>query len=52
MMILPDDKIALLKSPYVFAEFDDGHIDGVMLVKYAVLPGGRIEWQRLWATLD
>lgn len=52
MMILPDDRIALLKSPYAFAEFDDGHIDGVMLVKYEVLPGGRIEWKRLWATLD
>jgi len=52
MMILPDDKIALLRSPYAFAEFDDGHINGVMLVKYAVLPGGHIEWKRLWATLD
>ncbi len=52
MMILPDDKIALLRPPYAFAEFDDGHVGGVMLLKYAVLPGGRIEWKRLWAALD
>ena len=52
MMILPDDKIALLRSPYAFAEFNDGHIGGVMLVEYAILPGGHIEWKRLWATRD
>jgi hypothetical protein len=52
MMILPDDKIALLRAPYAFAEFDDGHINGVMLVKYTIRAGGQIEWKRLWATLD
>jgi hypothetical protein len=52
MMILPNDKIALLKPPYAFAEFDDGHIGGLMLVKYTILPEARIEWRRLWATLE
>ena len=52
MMVLPDDRIALLKAPYAFAEFEDGHIGGVMLVKYTIRPGAQIDWKRLWASLD
>ncbi len=49
MFIVPDEKIVLLKPPYAFAEFEDGHIGGTMLVKYTVLPGPQIQWKRLWA---
>ena len=35
-----------------FTGFDDGHITGFMLLTYSAMPGGRIEWTRLWATLD
>ena len=52
MMILPDDKIALLKPPYAFAEYEDGHIGGTMLVEYTVLPGPQIQWKRLWAARE
>lgn len=51
-MRIQDDSIVLLAPPYAFAEFDDGHIVGRMLVSYSVKSGGRIEWSRLWATLD
>ena len=44
--------IVLLKPPYAFAPFDDGHIVGSMLVAYSIEPGGRIEWKRLWADLE
>jgi hypothetical protein len=51
-MRIQENSIVLLAPPYAFAEFDDGHIVGSMLVAYSVKPGGRIEWTRLWATLD
>ncbi len=47
-----DDRIVLLTPPYAFAEFEDGHVGGNMLLAYSVKPGGRIEWSRLWATLE
>jgi len=46
MFIVPDEKIVLLKPPYAFAEFEDGHIGGTMLVEYTVLPGPQIQWKR------
>ena len=52
MFIVPDEKIVLLKPPYIFAEFEDGHIGGTMLVQYTVLPGAQIQWKRLWAAHD
>jgi hypothetical protein len=52
MYIVPDDKIVLLNPPYVFAEFEDGHIGGTMLVEYTVLPGPQIQWKRLWAARE
>jgi hypothetical protein len=52
MFILPDEAIVLLKPPYVFAEFEDGHVGGAMLVEYTILPGPQIQWKRLWAARD
>ena len=52
MMFSPDENIVLLPSPYVFAEFDDGHIGGTMLLEYTILPGPKIVWKRLWARED
>jgi hypothetical protein len=51
-MRIQEDSIVLLEPPYAFAGFDDGHVVGSMLVKYSVKPGGRIEWERLWAVMD
>ena len=51
-MRIEEDSIVLLEPPYAFAAFDDGHIAGSMLVAYSVKTAGRIEWTRLWATLD
>jgi hypothetical protein len=47
-----DEDIILLWPPYVFAEFDDGHVQGSMLLEYSVEPGPKVEWKRLWATLE
>lgn len=52
MYIVPGEKIVLLNTPYVFAEFEDGHIGGTMLLEYTVRPGPRIQWKRLWAALE
>ncbi len=52
MYIVPDENIVLLKPPYAFAGFGDGHIGGAMLVEYTVLPGPQIQWNRLWATRE
>jgi len=52
MFIVPDEKIVLLKPPYAFAEFEDGHIGGKMLIEYTVLPGPQIQWKRLWAAQE
>ncbi len=43
MYIVSDEMIVLLKPPYAFAEFEDGHIGGTILVEYTVLPGPRIQ---------
>jgi hypothetical protein len=43
-------QIVLLPNGFVFAEFDDGHIQGHMLLSYEV-EDGKIEWKRLWAEL-
>jgi hypothetical protein len=43
-------QIVLLPNQFVFAEFDDGHIQGHMLLAYEV-EAGKIEWKRLWAEL-
>jgi len=51
-MRIEDESIVLLERPYAFARFDDGHIGGSMLLQYSVLSGGRVDWQRLWASRE
>jgi len=46
------NEILLLKPPFAFAEFDDGHIDGAMLLEYEVVDAGRVKWKRLWSRLN
>jgi hypothetical protein len=52
MHFIDHDAIVLLKPPFVFAEFEDGHIGGHMLVSYEVTRGPVVIWKRLWAELD
>ena len=47
-----EDGIILLEAPYAFATFEDGHNQGSMLLRYEVLPGGQVEWERVWETLE
>jgi hypothetical protein len=46
------DDIDVLQPPLVFANFEDGHIDGSVLFEYEVESGGHIRWKRLWARLN
>jgi len=46
------DEILLLKPPFAFAQFDDGHIDGAMLLEYKVVGPSRVRWKRLWSRLN
>ena len=50
-MRFEEDSIVLLDPPYAFATFEDGHVQGSMLLQYQV-SSGKIDWQRLWATLE
>jgi hypothetical protein len=52
MAFVPGERILLLRRPYAFAEFEDGHAGGNMLLEYSILPGPRVEWKRLWAALE
>ena len=45
-------EIVLLPRPLVYAEYDDGHADGCMLLEYDIEPGAKIEWRRLWWRLN
>jgi hypothetical protein len=44
--------IVVLRPPFVFAEFEDGHIAGTMLLEYQVLDQRKISWKRLWSRLE
>ena len=44
--------IVLLKPSFAFADFDDGHIDGAMLLQYQVAEPARVSWKRLWSRLN
>ena len=46
------DDIVLLQPSFVFARFEDGHIEGAMLLEYEVLDHSRVSWKRLWSRLD
>jgi hypothetical protein len=38
------NSIFVLNDRWVFAEFDDGHVNGSGVFEYHVEPGGRITW--------
>jgi len=44
--------VHILNIHYVLATFDDGHIEGSMLLQYDVAPGGKISWKALNARLE
>ena len=44
--------IVLLQQSFAFAGFDDGHINGYMLLEYTILDSSRVSWKRLWSRLD
>lgn len=46
MRIYSEDQIILLPGNYVMAVFEDGHIQGGMLLEYSV-KNGKITWNRL-----
>lgn len=50
-MSFDEPLIVLLQPPFVFATFEDGHIEGRMLLSYTVTDG-KIEWKHLWSALD
>ena len=57
MMLFSEGRCSLRTSccwqpSFVFAEFEDGHVSGAMLLEYEVLDGGRISWKRLWSRLN
>jgi hypothetical protein len=49
-MSFDEPSIVLLEPWFVFATFEDGHIEGDMLLSYEVTDG-KIEWKRLWSAL-
>lgn len=40
-----ESEIHILSSKWVLASFDDGHIAGIMLLKYEVSDDGKISWK-------
>jgi hypothetical protein len=44
--------VVVLRPPFIFAEFEDGHIGGSMLLEYEVLDQRKISWKRLWSRLE
>lgn len=46
------DNMYLLSERWVFAQFDDGHIAGSMLLEYKVREDGSVAWEVLEAYLD
>ncbi len=44
---LAPEEIVLLPGSWVCAYFEDGMVPGHLLLRYQVLPGGRIVWRRL-----
>ncbi len=46
------DSIYVLSDRWVYAEFTDGHLQGGMLLEYALEPDGEIRWRVLEARLE
>jgi hypothetical protein len=45
-LFFPEDAV-LLPGPWVCAYFEDGMVPGYLLLRYQVLPGGKIVWKRI-----
>lgn len=45
MSFQSESNINILNSKWVLANFDDGHIGGVMLLEYKVSKNGKIDWR-------
>jgi hypothetical protein len=41
------EDIWILNNKWVFAEFDDGHIGGFLLLEYQVSNTGKISWKKI-----
>ena len=46
------DRIVLISPSYAFAEFEDGHVGGYMLLRFGAPGKGIVLWERLWAERD
>lgn len=46
------ENIYVLSDKWVYARFEDGHIQGGMLLEYSLGPDGEISWQVLEARLE
>lgn len=44
--------IRIINSKWVFADFEDGHIGGSMILKYRVKKDGKISWKVIDSYLD
>lgn len=44
MGIYSEENIHIISSKWAAAYFDDGHINGIMLLKYSIQKDGRIRW--------
>lgn len=52
MRFLTPESIVLLVPPWVFASFEDGHVQGSMLLRYDVARDGAITWKAVWSDCD
>jgi hypothetical protein len=46
------ENITVLNDRWVFARFEDGHVQGAMLLEYRVTPTGELAWEILAAELE
>lgn len=44
MGFLTEEHIHIISSKWAAAYFEDGHINGIMLLKYSILKDGKIRW--------
>lgn len=47
-----EENIQVLNEQWVFARFEDGHVEGSMLLEYALDGDGKLRWSVLAAELD
>jgi hypothetical protein len=51
-MVYGKDRIVLIPPSYAFAEFEDGHVGGYMLLHFDAPGNGIVLWKRLWWERD